>query len=149
MKFDCASDFKRRLHKLVNGSLKTVIMIGACLQSTVLSKKIIVCSAVTSTEIFYPGNNQTSIVSSYQPITLVRPSSVFFNPFVLLFGGQVFGTGSPNLNALKFNLKTNQWSVLETALPNSFGLVSSNVMLDYFHQSGNLIFEVVSVIRQQ
>ena len=112
-------------------------------------KKFIVRSAVTSTEIYYPGNNQTSIVPSLQPITLVRPSSVFLDPFVLLFGGQVFGTGSPNLNALKFDLKTYQWSVLETALPKNFGLVSSNIMLDYFHQSGNLIFEVVSVIRQQ
>ena len=104
---------------------------------------------MTSTEIYYPGNNQTSIVTSVQPIILVRPSSAFFDPFVFLFGGQVFGTGSPNLNVLKFDLKTRQWSVLEKALPNSFGLVSSNVMLDYFHQSGNLIFEVVTVIRQQ
>ena len=68
---------------------------------------------------------------------LVRPSAEYFNQFVLLFGGKIFGTGSSNTNVFKFDLQTYQWSTLETALQNNFGLVSSDVKLDYFYNSGN------------
>ena len=88
------------------------------------------------TEIFTPGQTSSTQVSSSQPAILVRPSAVYINSYVLLFGGKIFGTESFNSNVYKFDLTSYLWSTLETALQNSFGLMPSDIMLDYFSEIG-------------
>ena len=95
-----------------------------------------VFSGLTVTEIFTPGQTSSTQVSSSQPTILVRPSAVYINSCVLLFGGKIFGTESFNSNVYKFDLTSYLWSTLETALQNSFGLMPSDIMLDYFSEIG-------------
>jgi len=124
-------------------NLRTVAFKVAIVIMLLLSR--LIYSGLTSTEIYSLGWNSSVQVASSQPAILVRPSAVFIGSSVLLFGGTVFGTQNPNSNVYKFDLTTNLWSTMETALQNSFGIVSSDFKLEYFTQTGSYLSFIIKV----